>query len=195
MPVRPFAGKAPDIAATARIDDTAVVIGEVTVGEGSSVWPLAVLRGDAGPVRIGRDTNIQDGCILHGTPPGPTAPHGQFVSVGDRVTVGHGAVLHGCTVGNDCLIGMRSVILDGASVPDGTVIGAASVVPAGMQLEPGHVWAGNPVRKIRALTAQEHELLRESARHYVMLSAQYRADPSDPAYAAGPAASADSLVS
>jgi carbonic anhydrase/acetyltransferase-like protein (isoleucine patch superfamily) len=173
MSVRSFAGKTPSIAPTALVDDTAVVIGDVTVGENSSVWPLAVLRGDVGPVVVGRDTNIQDGCILHGTPAGPTSAHGQFVTVGDRVTVGHGAVLHGCKVGNDCLIGLRAVIMDGAIVPDGTVIGATGVVPAGMQLEPGFVWAGNPVCKLRALTEQGHALLRESARHYVLLSARY----------------------
>ncbi len=176
MPVRPFAGKTPGIAPTALVDDTAVIIGDVTVGEQSSIWPLAVVRGDVGPVHIGRDTNIQDGCILHGTPAGPTAPHGEFVTVGDRVTVGHGAVLHGCKVGNDCLVGMRAVIMDGAVVPDNTVIAANGVVPPGMQLEPGCVWAGNPVRKLRALTEQEHALLRESARHYVELAEQYRSD-------------------
>jgi carbonic anhydrase/acetyltransferase-like protein (isoleucine patch superfamily) len=175
MSVRSFAGKMPSIAPTAMVDDSAVVIGDVTLGENSSVWPQAVIRGDVGPVTIGRDTNIQDGCILHGTPAGPTSPHGAFVTVGDRVTVGHGAVLHGCKVGNDCLIGLRAVIMDGAHVPDSTVIGATGVVPAGMQLEPGFVWVGNPVRKLRALTEQEHALLRESARHYVLLSEQYRA--------------------
>jgi carbonic anhydrase/acetyltransferase-like protein (isoleucine patch superfamily) len=151
-----------------------VVIGDVVLGEHSSVWPTAVIRADVGPVRIGRETNIQDGCILHGTPAGPTSANGDFVTIGDGVTVGHGAILHGCTVGDHCLIGMRAVIMDGAVVPARTVVGANSYVPGGMKLETGHVWAGNPVRRLRALTEHELALLEESARHYVELKELHR---------------------
>jgi carbonic anhydrase/acetyltransferase-like protein (isoleucine patch superfamily) len=175
MALKPFAGILPRIALTAFVDDSAVVIGDVELGENSSVWPTAVIRGDVGPVRIGRETNIQDGCILHGTPAGPTSAEGNFVTVGDRVTIGHGVILHGCTIGDHCLIGMRAVVLDGAVVPAGTVVGANSQVPAGMKLEAGHVWAGAPVRRLRPLTEHELTLLEESASHYVALKDRHRA--------------------
>jgi carbonic anhydrase/acetyltransferase-like protein (isoleucine patch superfamily) len=174
MPLRGFASRRPHLDSTVFLDESAVVIGEVTVGAESSIWPQAVLRGDVGPIHIGCRTNIQDGCILHGTPVGPTSPHGDFVTIGDGVTVGHAAVLHGCTIGNDCLVGMRTVIMDGAVLGDGTVVGANSFVPAGMHLESGFLWVGNPVRRVRPLSDAEQALLHESAQHYVALAAQYR---------------------
>jgi carbonic anhydrase/acetyltransferase-like protein (isoleucine patch superfamily) len=173
MPLRKFSGKTPSLAESVFIDETAVIVGDVTIGEHSSVWPLAVIRGDVGPVVIGQRTNIQDGCILHGTPAGPTSRHGEFVTIGNAVTVGHGAVLHGCTVGSHCLIGMRTVVMDAAVLADETVVGANSFVPSGMRLESGYVWVGNPVRKMRPLTDDERALLRESARHYVELKDIY----------------------
>jgi carbonic anhydrase/acetyltransferase-like protein (isoleucine patch superfamily) len=178
MPLRPFAGHAPRVAESALVDDSAVIIGDVIIGDDSSVWPQAVIRADVGPVRIGRATNVQDGCILHGTPVGPTSPNGAFVTIGDGVSVGHGATLHGCVIGDHCLIGMRATIMDGAVLPAYTVVGAGSYVPAGMQLDGGHVWVGTPVRRLRPLSEQERQLLHESARHYVELKEQYRAEGS-----------------
>lgn len=175
MALRPFQGLHPRVAASAFVDDSAVVIGDVEIGENSSVWPTAVIRADVGPVWIGRETNIQDGCILHCTPVGPTSPRGAFVTIGDGVTVGHGAVLHGCAICDLCLIGMRAVIMDGALVPSRTVVSAGAYVPAGMELEAGHVWAGNPVRRVRALTVHELALLEASARHYVELKNRHKA--------------------
>ena len=134
-----FESKHPRIAETAWVHGAAVLIGDVTVGADSSFWPMAVARGDVHWIRIGERTSIQDGAILHVTHAGQHAPGGFPLMVGNDVTVGHRVILHGCTVGDLCLIGMGSTIMDGAVIGPRTIIGAGSLVPEGKKLEGGHL--------------------------------------------------------
>lgn len=173
MAISKFGGEYPEIAASVYVADSAEIIGAVKIEEESSVWPLAVIRGDVNKIKIGRSSNIQDGCILHVNPDNEKKQDWQGLIVGNSVTVGHGAVLHGCRVGDFCLIGIRSIILDAALIQPYCVIGAGSFVPAGMVVEGGFVWAGNPIKKIRPISERERELLIVSARHYVELKDKY----------------------
>lgn len=157
------------------VAETATVIGDVTLGNEASVWPQAVLRGDVNAIRVGARSNVQDGCILHVTHDGPYTPGGEALEIGDEVTVGHGAVLHGCRVGNRCLVGIRATVLDGAVLEDEVLLGAGALVPPGKRLESGCLYHGQPARRVRALTDAERESLRYSARHYARLARRYRA--------------------
>jgi len=174
MSIRPFNGTEPRIAASAYVDEAAVVIGNVVVGDGSSVWPLAVLRGDVNHIRIGARSSIQDGSVLHVTHDHPAVPGGHPCVVGDEVTVGHNVTLHGCTIGDRCLIGMGAIVLDGARLEPQVLLAAGSLVPPGKVLEGGFLWLGNPVRRVRPLTAEEMERFAYSAVQYVKLAAAYR---------------------
>jgi len=174
MTIREFEGRRPQVSDSAYVDDTALVIGEVSIGAASSLWPMVVARGDVNAIVIGARTNIQDGSILHVTHPGEVTEAGFALSVGDSVTVGHRVVLHGCTIGSYCLIGMAATVLDGAVVADRSVIGAGALVPPGKQLEPGYLWLGTPVRRARPLTDKELELLEYSAEHYIELKERHR---------------------
>ena len=131
MSVREFENIAPSLGENTYVDDTAVVIGDVTIGDDCSVWPMVVIRGDVNTIKIGHRSNIQDGCVLHVTHPHETMPNGYGLQVGNNVTVGHKVILHGCTVGDDCLIGMGATIMDGAVVHPYTLIGAGSLVSPG----------------------------------------------------------------
>lgn len=173
MSIRPFAGKTPEIAATAYVDDSAVVIGDVKIGEDSSIWPMTVVRGDVHSITIGKGTNIQDVSILHVTHDGKFSPGGFPLVVGDYVTVGHRVILHACTVGNYCLIGMAATIMDGAVLGDKLIIGAGSLVPTGKELEGGYLYVGSPVKRVRELNDKELEFLEFSANHYVKLKDQH----------------------
>lgn len=178
MTVRPFQEKLPDIAPDVFIDETALVLGAVTIGEDSSIWPMTVIRGDVHDVRIGRRTNIQDGSVIHVTHESDYTPGGYPAVIGDNVTVGHRAVVHACTVGDFCLIGMGAVIMDGARIGDYAIIGAGSLVPSGKQLEGGCLYVGMPARRVRALTEEEKGMLVYSAEHYVRLkNAHLRGEP------------------
>lgn len=174
MGIRVFADILPEIAATAYIDPQAVVIGDVVVGADSSLWPMAVARGDVNAIRIGERSNIQDGTVLHVTHDHEGAPGGHPLYIGDEVTVGHNVTLHGCTVGERCLIGMGAVVLDGAVLEPEVLLAAGSLVSPGKTLEGGHLYRGSPARPARALTAAEREQLAYSARHYVALKDRYR---------------------
>lgn len=174
MPIRPYLNTLPTIAASAYIDPQAAVIGDVTIGEDSSLWPMAVARGDVNYIRIGTRSNIQDGSVLHVTHAHPEVPEGHPLLIGDEVTVGHNVTLHGCTVGDNCLIGMGSVVLDGAVLEPYILLGAGSLVPPGKVLRGGHLWLGNPVRCVRALTEAEWVRFAYSAAHYVRLKEAYR---------------------
>lgn len=171
--IRSFQGKSPNIGEGVYIDPKSVVIGNVVLGDDVSVWPMAVIRGDVNHITIGNSCSIQDGAILHVTHDGPYTVGGQPLILGQGITVGHHAVLHGCTIDDYCLIGMGSVILDKVYVKQHVIIGAGSVVTPGKILESGHLYLGNPARAIRKLTAQELEHLEYSAQHYVRLKNLY----------------------
>lgn len=145
-----------------RTKDTTIV-GDVTIGENSSVWYHAVIRGDASPIVIGKETNIQDNCTLH------TGEEGSMI-IGDRVTVGHNVILHGCEIGNDTLIGMGSIIMDGAKIGSNCIIGAGSLVTQGKEIPDGTMAFGNPAKPIRELTKIEMESIQASADEYLYLS-------------------------
>ncbi|HTT08690.1 MAG TPA: gamma carbonic anhydrase family protein [Gammaproteobacteria bacterium] len=173
MALRAFEGKTPVIASTAYIDPAAVVIGDVAIGDHSSLWPTAVARGDVNRIVIGTYTSIQDGAVLHATHDGPYTPGGFVLTVGNHVTVGHRAILHACVVGDYCLIGMAATIMDGAVLEPRVMLGAGALVPAGRHLQGGHLWVGAPARKIRALTDREQEMLEYSADYYVKLKTRH----------------------
>lgn len=151
------------------LDETAVVIGDVVIGEESTLWPGVIVRGDIHHIRIGARTNIQDCSILHVSHDSEFLPGGAAVTVGDDVTVGHKVILHGCTIEDRCLIGMGSIVMDQSVVQTKVVLGAGSVVPGGKVLESGYLYVGSPARRVRELTAQEYAYLDYSAKHYVML--------------------------
>ncbi|WP_295443424.1 gamma carbonic anhydrase family protein [uncultured Thiodictyon sp.] len=173
-PIRPFEGQYPDIDPSAWVDPTAVVIGDVTLGPGASVWPLSVIRGDIHRIRIGAGTNIQDGSILHVSHDSRFRPGGAPLIIHERVTVGHQVVLHGCEIGDLCLIGIGARVLDGAIIEPGTLLGAGSLVTPGQVLTGGALWVGAPARRVRALTERELEYLEYSAANYVRLAGRYR---------------------
>ena len=174
MNIRPFEGVSPAIDASAYVDPSAIIIGDVTVGADSSIWPLTVIRGDINRIRIGVRANIQDGCVLHVTHKSRFADQGWALTVGEGVTVGHKAVLHGCTIQDYCLVGMGAVVMDGAVAQTGCMIAAGAMVTPGKVCETGFLYMGAPARKHRALTDGEMQYLRYSADHYVKLAHRYR---------------------
>ncbi|MFI9583237.1 gamma carbonic anhydrase family protein [Streptomyces sp. NPDC052236] len=161
-------GRHPKVDPAAFTAPTCVVVGDVTLAAGSSVWYQAVLRADCGPVVIGADSNIQDNCTVHVDPGFP-------VTVGDRVSVGHNAVLHGCTVEDDVLVGMGATILNGAHIGAGSLVAAQALVPQGMRVPPGSLVAGVPAKIRRELTREELEGIRLNAAVYVDLAKEHRA--------------------
>lgn len=171
--IRPFKKSYPQIAASAWIDDSAVVIGDITIGDDSSVWPMTVIRGDVNSITIGARSNIQDGSVLHVTHAGKHY-EGAALSIGDDVTVGHKVILHACTIGDRCLIGMGAIIMDKTIVENDVIIGAGSLVAENKILQSGHLYLGGPAKKIRPLTERELKFLRYSAEHYVELAREYR---------------------
>ena len=174
MDIRPFGGHIPQLASDSFVDKTAVLIGDIVLGAESSVWPLCVLRGDVNTIRIGCRSNIQDGSVLHVSHPTAAKPEGSPLVIGNEVTIGHRAMLHGCTIGSRVLVGMGTIVLDDAEIGSDTVIGAGSLVPPRKRLAGGFLYMGAPVRQIRALTEAEREHQRYSAAHYVKLAALHR---------------------
>lgn len=171
--LRAFGSHFPRLASGVFVDPSACLIGDVEVGEDSSFWPMAVVRGDVHAIRIGARTSIQDGAVCHVTHAGPYNPDGHTLIIGDDVTVGHKAILHGCRIGNRVLIGMGAIVMDGAEIPDEVIVGAGCVVPSGRRLESGFLYVGAPARKVRALTPEETAFFRYSADNYVKLKNQY----------------------
>ncbi len=174
--IRKFESHTPNIHSSAYVDETALVSGEVEIGEDSSVWPMTVIRGDVNHITIGKRTNIQDASVLHVTHASnehsikiTNTQIGYPLIIGDDVTIGHKALLHACEIGNRVLVGMGSIIMDGVVVEDETIIAAGSLVPPKKTLESGYLWVGSPAKKSRLLTDKEKTYLTYSAEHYVRL--------------------------
>ncbi|EHD19925.1 MULTISPECIES: gamma carbonic anhydrase family protein [Brenneria] len=171
--VRGYKGSFPVIGENVMIDPSSVVIGKVTLGDDVGIWPLVAIRGDVNYIDIGARSNIQDGSVLHITHSSEKNPAGNPLIIGEDVTVGHKAMLHGCTIGNRVLVGMGSILLDGAVVEDDVMIGAGSLVAPGKRLESGYLYLGSPAKKIRPLTPEEIEGLIYSADNYVRWKNEY----------------------
>ncbi|MEM9101318.1 MAG: gamma carbonic anhydrase family protein [Pseudomonadota bacterium] len=177
MTVRSFENYHPQIATSAMVDETALVVGNVSIDEDSSIWPMAVIRGDVHEITIGARTSIQDGAILHVTHASHYNPDGHPLIIGNDVTVGHKAMLHGCKIEDEVLIGMGSVVMDNAIIQPQVVLGAGSVVPPGRTLESGFLWVGSPARKIRKLDQDELDYFKYSAQNYVDLKNRHMGSP------------------
>ncbi len=168
--IRSYRGRLPQIAASAYIDPAAVVIGDVTIGENSSVWPCVVIRGDVHWIRIGARTNIQDGTICH------VMRDEHPLQLGDNVTVGHGAILHGCNIESRVLVGMGAMILNGAKIGAGSIIAAGTLVTEGAVVPPGSLFMGQPGKFRRALTPEDQASIDGYAQRYVEYSETYKAE-------------------
>ena len=175
MSVRSFENHIPQLGKKVFIDPTALVLGQVIIGDDSSVWPMTTIRGDVHSISIGSKTSVQDGCVLHVTHAGPYNPKGHDLVIGDNVTIGHKAMIHGCIIENNCLIGMGAVIMDDAVIHSNVILGANSLVPPGRKLEGGFLWVGSPARKIRPLTEEEKDFFEYSANNYVKLKDRHLA--------------------
>jgi carbonic anhydrase/acetyltransferase-like protein (isoleucine patch superfamily) len=173
-PLAPYRGIHPQLAPGAWVHSRATVIGEVSLGRDASVWPGAVVRGDVNSIAVGEASNIQDNSVLHVSHKAPAHPAGGPLVIGARVTVGHAVILHACTIEDECLIGMGSIILDRAVVQKHVLLGAGSLVPEGKVLESGHLYLGRPAKLVRALTEEEIAYFRYSAQHYVALARSYQ---------------------
>ena len=181
MNIRSFNNKTPLLGQRVYIDSTAVVMGDVTFGDDCSVFPMSVIRADVNHVTIGKGTNIQDGAVLHVNHASTEFDYpGDPLIIGDYVTIGHRAVLHGCTIGNYCLIGINAVVLDRVVIPDYVLIGANSLVAPGKTLESGFVYMGSPAKKARVLTDDEMRYFEYSAKHYMKLKDAYLTEMSSP---------------
>lgn len=173
MTLQTYRNIAPTLGARVYIHPAAVVIGKVSIGDDSSVWPTAVVRGDVNSIQIGARTSIQDGSVLHVTHDGPYAPGGRALYIGSDVTVGHRVTLHACTIGNTCLVGMGAILLDNVVTEDLVMIGAGSLVSPGKVLTTRGLYIGSPARRARDLTDKEIEFLTYSAAHYVKVKDEY----------------------
>lgn len=175
MTIRSFASYTPRIAPTAYVDEAALVIGQVTMDDDSSIWPMAVARGDVHRIHIGPRSNIQDGTVLHVNHDGPYTPGGAALEIGAEVVVGHRAVLHGCTVEDRCLIGIGAIVMDGAVLGSGSMLAAGSLIPPAKRLAGGWLYRGCPAQPVRRLTDQERAFLEYSPAHYVRLKNRHSA--------------------
>lgn len=171
--VRSHKGKTPEFGEHTWVDPSAVVIGDVHTGADCSIWPMTVIRGDMHSIRIGDRCSIQDGSVLHITHASDFNPGGWPLRIGDDVTVGHKALLHGCTIGSRVLVGMGCIIMDGAVVEDEVIVGAGTLVPPGKVLESGYLYVGSPVKQARPLTDKERTFFRYTAGNYVKLKNEY----------------------
>lgn len=172
---RPYLDHVPARGERVWIDPDATVIGRVSLGDDVSIWPRSVLRGDINRIEVGARSNIQDGTICHVTHDGPYTPGGIPLILGADITVGHAAILHACTIGDRCLIGMGALVMDGASIESDVMLGAGSLVSPGMRLESGWLYVGRPAQAVRRLSEKELAMLQYSAAHYVKLKDRYLA--------------------
>ena len=173
MTIRSYNNITPTLGNNVFLDEQSAVIGDVHIGDDSSIWPFTSVRGDVNKIRIGARTNIQDNSTVHVSHDSEYRPGGVPCLIGDDVTVGHQVILHACTIGNRCLIGMGSIIMDNVVVGDDTIIGAGSLVTENKSLESGYLYMGRPAKRIRALSEEEKIYLLYSAQHYVPLKNQY----------------------
>ncbi|MEW9797888.1 gamma carbonic anhydrase family protein [Alteromonas sp. CYL-A6] len=176
MSIRTYKGIYPVLGQRCYIDESAVIVGDIELGDDASIWPLVAARGDVNTIRIGHRTNIQDGTVLHVTRRSSSNPDGYPLIIGDDVTVGHHCMLHGCTLGDRILVGMGAIIMDGAVVNDDVFIGAGTLVPPNKVLESGYLYVGNPMQKKRPLNDTEVAFLKQSAVNYVALKDDYLND-------------------
>lgn len=179
MNVRKFEGKTPQLAQDVYIDETAVVIGDVEIGRDSAIWPTAVVRADVNKITIGERSNIQDGTICHVNHKHKDNPEGDPLVIGDDVTIGHRVVLHGCTIEDECLIGINTVVMDKVLIQKNVLVGANSLVPQGKALASGYLYMGSPVKQIRPLTDDEMAYFKYSADHYVALKNKHMKSEED----------------
>ncbi len=173
MAIRSYQQFTPLLGERVFVDASAVVLGDVEIGDDSSIWPLVVIRGDMHSIRIGERSSVQDGSVLHITHAGPFNPGGYPLNIGDDVTIGHKVTLHGCEVGNRVLIGMGSIVMDGVVIEDEVVLGAGSLVPPGKRLESGYLYVGSPAKQARPLSDKERSYFSYSAANYVRLKDQH----------------------
>ncbi|MGF1717231.1 gamma carbonic anhydrase family protein [Photobacterium chitinilyticum] len=174
--LRSYKGIYPTLANDVYVDNSAVLVGDIQLGNDASIWPLVAARGDVNQIHIGARTNVQDGSVLHVTRKTVDNPSGYPLVIGDDVTIGHKAMLHGCQVGNRVLVGMGAILLDNAIIEDDVIIGAGSLVPPGKRLKSGYLYVGSPVKQARPLTDKERAFLPASADNYVRLKNEYLAD-------------------
>jgi carbonic anhydrase/acetyltransferase-like protein (isoleucine patch superfamily) len=174
--LRSYQGIEPQLGERVYIDPASVVIGNVVLGDDCSVWPMTVIRGDMHRIRIGARTSVQDGSVLHITHASDFSPGGFPLTIGDDVTIGHKAILHGCTLGSRILVGMGAIVMDGAVVEDEVIIAAGAVVTPGKHLESGYVYAGNPAKALRPLKDKERAFFPYTAGNYVKLKDRFLAE-------------------
>lgn len=171
--LRSFQGITPKLGANIYIDESAVILGDITLADDVSIWPLVAARGDVNTMSIGARTNIQDGTVLHVTRKSEHNPEGNPLVIGEDVTVGHKCMLHGCTLGDRILVGMGAIIMDGAVIESDVFISAGALVPPNKTLTSGYLYVGNPVKKVRPLKDSESTFLKQSAINYVELKNDY----------------------
>ncbi|WP_367154508.1 gamma carbonic anhydrase family protein [Methylomonas sp. HYX-M1] len=176
MAIRSFNQQLPKIGERVFIDPSAEVIGAVEIGDDVSVWPTVVIRGDVESISIGAGSNVQDGSVLHVSHAGDYSASGFPLTIGRGVTIGHRATVHGCTVGNCCLIGIGAIVMDGAVIEDYVMLGAGALVSPGKTLESGYLYVGAPARPVRELGEKEKAFLEYSYQHYIELKNQYLAE-------------------
>ena len=170
--VREVRGHTPEIGENTFLAETAVIIGDVTIGKDCSIWYGAVLRGDVNKITIGDRTNIQDGAVIHTLFDGSKNP--SQAHIGNDVSVGHNATIHGASIGDGCLIGMGATVLDNAVVPSGCIIAANALVLSNSQLEPNSVYAGVPAKKVKEITPEQRkEIIERTARDYMLYASWY----------------------
>lgn len=174
--VRKYLEHSPLLGDRVFVDPSALVLGDVHLGDDCSVWPMAVIRGDMHKIRIGHRTSVQDGSVLHITHAGPFNPDGYPLIIGDDVTIGHKALLHGCAIGNRVLIGMGAIVMDGAIIEDEVIVAAGSIVSPGKRLESGYVYRGSPAKQARPISDKERNFFAYSANNYVNLKNKHLDD-------------------
>jgi carbonic anhydrase/acetyltransferase-like protein (isoleucine patch superfamily) len=173
MPLSSYLATFPIVGERVYLHPSCQVVGDVQLGDDSSIWCNTVLRGDVNRIVIGRGTNVQDLSIGHVSHKTAEHPQGSPLIIGDYVTVGHSVILHGCSIGNECLIGMGSIIMDDAVIPDQVMIAAGSLISPGKTLESGMLYMGRPAKAVRALTEEEIAYLKYSAEHYMRIKDNY----------------------